>query len=149
MQSCGNVPGSRCGTTVLWLLEHWCQTMMAIVCWLSSLCLTLALSDNRSAFPAGTRRNNNVFTTSTRRRRRRVDVVKTLSLRHHCVLCPLGCFSLPGTTPVPEPIMTHFAVAYTEPNGQSHGEIPVYLCIYRVLGHWAKMCVSEAVVNAK
>ena len=41
-------------------------------------------------FSAGTRRNNNVFTTSTRRRRRRVDVVKTLSLRHYCVMCPLG-----------------------------------------------------------
>ena len=41
-------------------------------------------------YPAGTRRNNNVFTTSTRRRRRRVDVVKTLSLRHYCVMCPLG-----------------------------------------------------------
>ena len=40
--------------------------------------------------PAGTRRNNNVFTTSTRRRRRRVDVVKTLSLRHYCIMCPLG-----------------------------------------------------------
>ena len=40
--------------------------------------------------PAGTRRNNNVFTTSTRRRRRRVDAVKTLSLRHYCVMCPLG-----------------------------------------------------------
>ena len=37
--------------------------------------------------PAGTRRNNNVFTTSTRRR---VDVVMTLSLRHYCVMCPLG-----------------------------------------------------------
>ena len=36
------------------------------------------------------RRNNNVITTSTRRRRRRVDVVKTLSLRHYCVMCPLG-----------------------------------------------------------
>ena len=41
--------------------------------------------------PAGTRRHNNVFTTSTRRRRRRVDVVKTLSLRYYCVMCPLGC----------------------------------------------------------
>ena len=40
-------------------------------------------------FSAGTRRNNNVFTTSTRRRRRRVDVVKTLSLRYYCVMCPL------------------------------------------------------------
>ena len=40
--------------------------------------------------PAGTRRNDNVFTASTRRRRRRVDVVKTLSLRHYCVMCPLG-----------------------------------------------------------
>ena len=39
--------------------------------------------------PAGTRRNNNVFTTSTRRRRRHVDVVKTLSLRHYCIMCPL------------------------------------------------------------
>ena len=45
-------------------------------------------------FPAGTRRINNVFTTSTRRRRRRVDVVKTLSLRHYCVTCPLGCMVL-------------------------------------------------------
>ena len=44
----------------------------------------------RDGTPAGTRRNNNVFTTSTRRRRRRVDVVKTLSLRHYWVMCPLG-----------------------------------------------------------
>ena len=42
---------------------------------------------NSQNTPAGTRRNNNVFTTSTRRR---VDVVKTLSLRHYCVMCPLG-----------------------------------------------------------
>ena len=41
-------------------------------------------------YPAGTRRNNNAFTTSARRRRRRVDVVKTLSLHHYCVMCPLG-----------------------------------------------------------
>ena len=41
-------------------------------------------------YPAGTRRNNNVFITSTRHRRRRVDVVKTLSFRHYCVMCPLG-----------------------------------------------------------
>ena len=40
-----------------------------------------------SVYPAGTRRNNNVFTTSIRRR---VDVVKTLSLCHYCVMCPLG-----------------------------------------------------------
>ena len=33
---------------------------------------------------------NNVFTTSTRRRRRRVDVMKTLSLRHYCGMCSLG-----------------------------------------------------------
>ena len=32
-------------------------------------------------YPAGTRHNDNVFS---------VDVVKTLSLRHYCVLCPLG-----------------------------------------------------------
>ena len=50
-----------------------------------SLCLSTL-----SMIPAGTRRNNNVFTTSTGRRRRRVDVVKTLSLRHYCVMCPLG-----------------------------------------------------------
>ena len=43
--------------------------------------------------PAGTRRNNNVFTTSTRRR---VDVVKTLSLRNYCVMCPLGRLSQSG-----------------------------------------------------
>ena len=48
------------------------------------------ISVSKSYYPAGTRRNNNVFTTSTRRRRRRVDVVKTLSLRHYCVMCPLG-----------------------------------------------------------
>ena len=34
--------------------------------------------------------NNNVFMTSKRRRRRRFDVMKTLSLRHYCVMCPLG-----------------------------------------------------------
>ena len=39
---------------------------------------------------AGMQRNNNVFTTSTRRRRRRDDVMKTLSLCHFCVMCPLG-----------------------------------------------------------
>ena len=44
----------------------------------------------RCCYPAGTRRNNNVFTTSTRRRRRRVDVVKTLSLRHYCFMSSLG-----------------------------------------------------------
>ena len=37
-----------------------------------------------------TRRNNNVFITSKRRRRRCFDVMKTLSLRHYRVLCPLG-----------------------------------------------------------
>ena len=42
------------------------------------------------AVPTATLRNNNVFTTSARRRRRRVDAVKTLSLRHYCVMCPLG-----------------------------------------------------------
>ena len=40
--------------------------------------------------PAGTRRNNNVFITSKRCRRRRFDVMKTLSLRHYCVMCPFG-----------------------------------------------------------
>ena len=40
--------------------------------------------------PAGTRRNNNAFITSKRRRRRRFDVMKTLSLRYYCVMCPLG-----------------------------------------------------------
>ena len=40
--------------------------------------------------PVGTRRNNNVFITPKRRRRRRFDVMKTLSLRHFCVMCPLG-----------------------------------------------------------
>ena len=40
--------------------------------------------------PAGTQRNNNVFITSKRRRRRRLDVMKTLSFRHYCVMCPLG-----------------------------------------------------------
>ena len=44
---------------------------------------------NSCHLPAGTQRNN-AFTTSTRRRRCRVDVVKTLSLRHYCVMCPLG-----------------------------------------------------------
>ena len=51
--------------------------------------------------PAGTRRNNNVFTTSARRRRRRVDVVKTLSLRHYCVICPLGSWKSTWQLPVP------------------------------------------------
>ena len=39
--------------------------------------------------PAATRRNNNVFITSKRRRRRRFDVMKTLLLRHYCVMCPV------------------------------------------------------------
>ena len=43
--------------------------------------------------PAGTRRNN-VFTRSTR-----VDVVKTLSLRHYCVICPLGSHCNQTDTP--------------------------------------------------
>ena len=38
----------------------------------------------------GTRFNNNVFITSKRRRRRRFDVMKTLSLRHYFVMCPMG-----------------------------------------------------------
>ena len=60
---------------------------------LTSILSMVALNQsiNTRAVPAGTRRNNNVFTTSTRRRRRRVDVVKTFSLRHYCVMCPLGC----------------------------------------------------------
>ena len=41
--------------------------------------------------PVGTGRNNNVFITSKRRRRRSFDEMKTLSLRHYCVMCPLGC----------------------------------------------------------
>ena len=60
---------------------------------MDTLCITPEA--NTSDHPVGTRRNNNVFTTSTRRRQRRVDVVKTLSLRHYCVMCPLG--SNPGT----------------------------------------------------
>ena len=39
--------------------------------------------------PAGTRHKNNVFITSKRRRWRRFGVMKTLSLRHYCVMCPL------------------------------------------------------------
>ena len=56
-----------------------------------------ALHDNLVCrFPAGTQRNNNVFITSKRRRRRRFDVMKTLSLRHYCVMCPLSCGLLLG-----------------------------------------------------
>ena len=51
-----------------------------------------------NAIPAGTRRNNNVFITSKRRRRRRFDVVKTLSLRRYCVMCPLGWIYPSGAT---------------------------------------------------
>ena len=39
---------------------------------------------------AGTRRNDNVFITFKWRRRLRFDVMKTLSLHHYCVMCPLG-----------------------------------------------------------
>ena len=53
-----------------------------------------------STYPAGTRRNNNVFITSKRRRRRRLDVLKTLSLRHYCVMCPLGTLLYGLTTAV-------------------------------------------------
>ena len=55
------------------------------------------ISSQMRISPAGTRRNDNVFTTSTRRRRRRVDVVKTLSLHHYCVMCPLGGVSYRNT----------------------------------------------------
>ena len=47
-------------------------------------------------FPAGSRCNNNVFIMSKRRHRRRFDVMKTLSLRHYCVMCPLGCHATGG-----------------------------------------------------
>ena len=43
-----------------------------------------------SNHPAGTWCNNNVFITYKRRRRRRFDAMKTLSLRHYCVICPLA-----------------------------------------------------------
>ena len=43
-----------------------------------------------AAIPAGTQRNNNFFITSKRCRWRRFDVMKTLSLRHYYVMCPLG-----------------------------------------------------------
>ena len=43
--------------------------------------------------PVGTRHNNNVIT-SKRRHRRRFDVMKTLSLRHYCVMCPLGSLTI-------------------------------------------------------
>ena len=52
--------------------------------------LFLKITAFKHTAPAGTRRNNNVFTTSIPRRRRRVDVLKTLSLRHYCVMYPLG-----------------------------------------------------------
>ena len=55
--------------------------------WSSQRSLSGRYWSNKGGTPVGTRRNNNVFTTSTRRR---VDVVKTLSLRHYRVMCPLG-----------------------------------------------------------
>ena len=53
-------------------------------------CLHLMTSTWSENVPAGTRRNNNVFITSKRRRWCRFDVMKTLSLRHYCNMCPLG-----------------------------------------------------------
>ena len=64
-----------------------CQLVISPFLFIVDFCLP-------GLYPADTRRNDNVFTTSTRRRRRRVDVVKTLSLRHYCVMCPLGRFAL-------------------------------------------------------
>ena len=58
--------------------------------------------------PAGTWRNDNVFTTSTRRRRPRVDVVKTLSLRHYCVMCPLESIFISWS-------LGHFDVIHADP----------------------------------
>ena len=58
--------------------------------WSSQRSLSGRYWSNKWGTPVGTRRNNNVFTMSTRRRWRRVDVVKTLSLRHYRVMCPLG-----------------------------------------------------------
>ena len=66
----------------------------------------------RVIYPAGTRRNNNVFTTSTRRHRRRVDVVKTLSLRNYCVMCPLGSLAPSDNKPLPGPLLTRFMTPY-------------------------------------
>ena len=53
-------------------------------------CTRNKLCSFETSIPAGTRRNNNVFISSKRRRRRRFDVMKTISLRHYCVMCPLG-----------------------------------------------------------
>ena len=71
-------------------------------------------------YPAGTRRNNNVFTTSTRRRRRRVDVVKTLSLRHYCVMCPLGSH---GSCVSHIVALALYSVRYVEENDNDYGWI--------------------------
>ena len=64
-----------------------CRLSGIVVAGLTADCYNASLRCRQGRNPAGTRRNNNVFTTSTRRR---VDVVKTLSLRHYCVMCPLG-----------------------------------------------------------
>ena len=62
------------------------------VTWWSGTCWNqIGCSDFAEIYPAGTRLNNKVFITSKRRCRRRFDVMKTtLSLRHYCVICPLG-----------------------------------------------------------
>ena len=49
---------------------------------LGEWCTTLLITSSQRARDA--------IITFSRRRRRRVDVVKTLSLRHYCVMCPLG-----------------------------------------------------------
>ena len=54
------------------------------------LILLMLVIPNIGSIPVDTRRNKNVFVTSKRSRRRRFDEMKTLSLRHYCVMCLLG-----------------------------------------------------------
>ena len=79
-------------------MVHWLRWQISsVTCWYIDLNVLILIHNglgDKESESAGTRRNNNVSTTSTRRRRRRVDVVKTLSLRHYCVMCPLGVYRM-------------------------------------------------------
>ena len=121
------------------------------------------------SIPAGTRRNNNAFITSKRRRWRRLDAMKTLSLRHYCVMCPLGWFHVvisvicdhrDEVESVGTWSITHINIAglpscyhsmYLLPAGSAGTPWPVPSCIYAANrptqsgSPWASHCAAPVI----
>ena len=106
-----------CSASVMWLFVHLNPVIPKVddiartICKLLQVVMITECLGNASLAlcewnPVGTRHNNNVFITSKRRRRRRFDVMKTISLRRFCVMCPLGIHRLALTKE--GPIMRSF-----------------------------------------